>query len=329
MKLLITGGAGYIGSVVSARLLEEGHEVVVLDDLRTGHAETIDRIRAVAPEAAALSFHELPLERAGEVLDGSFDGVMHFAALALVPESVAHPERYWHGNVVGSLALLDAMRQTGVGRLVFSSTCATYGEVDVDAIDETTPTMPVNSYGASKLAVDHLISSYAQAHGLAATSLRYFNVVGALVRSEGSAGGGALGERHDPETHLVPNILRAAREGTPVTVFGTDYPTRDGTAVRDYLHVLDLADAHLAAWEGLAEGAHTIYNLGTGGGSSVREVIAAVERVTGHTLAVSEEPRRPGDPPSLVSASDLARDRLGWVPKRTLEEAIADAWAAM
>jgi UDP-glucose 4-epimerase len=325
MKILVTGGAGYIGSIVAVQLLRDGHEVVVLDDLRTGHADTIDRIAAHA-SSAEVPFHDLPIDRAGEVLDSSFDAVMHFAALALVPESVEHPERYWHGNVVGSLALLDAMRDAGVGQLVFSSTCATYGEVTVDQIDESTPTMPVNAYGASKLAVDHIISSYATAHGLAATSLRYFNVVGALVGD----GLPPLGERHDPETHLLPRLLMAARDGSTVSIFGTDYPTRDGTAVRDYLHVLDLADAHLAALAHLTPGEHTIYNLGTADGSTVREVVAAVRAVTGREdMEVEEGDRRAGDPASLVAASGLARTALGWTPTRSLQDAIADAWAAL
>ncbi|CAN5228591.1 UDP-glucose 4-epimerase GalE [soil metagenome] len=321
----MTGGAGYIGSIVAVHLLRAGHEVVVLDDLRTGHADTIDRIAAHAPAGAPLSFHQLGIDRAGEVLGEGIEGVLHFAALALVPESVTAPERYWHTNVGGSLALLDAMREAGVGRLVFSSTCATYGDPDRARIDETTPTMPVNAYGASKLAVDHIISSYAIAHGLAATSLRYFNVVGALT-GDGSP---ALGERHDPETHLVPRLLTAARDGSPVSVFGTDYPTPDGTAIRDYLHVADLADAHLSALDRLQPGRHAIYNLGTASGSSVREVIAAVEAVTGRTLDVREEDRRAGDPPALVASGARAAAELDWIPHRSLTQAIGDAWAAL
>jgi UDP-glucose 4-epimerase len=309
MKVLVAGGAGYIGSVVSAVLVRGGHEVVVLDDLRKGHADAVGDAPLV----------RLPLARAGEVLDPSFDLVVHLAADALVPESVARPEVYWANNVGEGLALLEAMRAADVGRILFSSTCAVYGQPDALPITEATPTRPVNAYGATKLAFDHALTSYAVAHGLAAVSFRYFNVVGAL---------GPLRERHDPETHLVPNLLRGAT-GDGFTIYGTDFPTRDGTAIRDYVHVLDLADAHTAALPVLQAGTHHIVNLGSGGGSSVREVLAAVERVTGRTISVREADRRPGDPPELVADSSRATDLLGWTPTRSLEQAIADAWAAM
>jgi UDP-glucose 4-epimerase len=245
--------------------------------------------------------------------------VLHFAALALVPESVEHPERYWRNNVAGTLNLLDAMRAGGVGRLVFSSTCATYGEPETIPIAEEEPAAPVNAYGASKLAVDLMIRDECRAHGLAAASLRYFNVAGASGRH---------GEDHDPETHLIPLVLQAAaglREH--VTVFGTDYPTRDGTAVRDYIHVEDLGRAHLLALDRLQPGTHLLVNLGTGDGYTVREVIEAARRVTGREIPVRDEGRRPGDPPELVAANVRARDVLGWTPRRSLEEMIADAWA--
>jgi UDP-glucose 4-epimerase len=309
MKVLVAGGAGYIGSVVARVLADDGHEVVVLDDLRKGHADAVGDLPLV----------QLPIGRASEVLDGSFDLVVHLAADALVEESVAHPERYWANNVGEGLALLDAMRAAGVGRILFSSTCAAYGQPDQLPITEATPTRPVNAYGATKLAFDHALASYATAHGLAAISFRYFNVVGAL---------GSIRERHDPETHLVPNLLRGAT-GAAFTIHGTDFPTRDGTAVRDYVHVLDLADAHRLAAEVLEAGVHRIVNLGSGGGSSVREVLAAVEAVTGRSIAVTEGPRRPGDPPELVADSTYAAELLGWRPQRPLEQAIADAWAAM
>ena len=313
MKLLVTGGAGYIGSIVAQQLLEAGHEVVVLDNLARGH-------RAAVPEGAELIeldlLNELGVHNA--VADG-FDGVMHFASLALVPESVAHPERYHRGNHVGAINLLDAMRDAGVRRLVFSSTCAVYGVPETVPMREDIPAAPVNAYGNSKLAIDRMISDECRAHGLAAASLRYFNVAGAS---------GDLGEDHEPETHLIPLVLRAAAgKSDHVKVFGTDYPTRDGTAVRDYIHVEDLGRAHAMALDAAEPGRHAIYNLGTGDGYSVKEVVDAARRVTGRDIPAREEPRRPGDPPELVASSDRIRAELGWVPEKGLDDMIADAWA--
>jgi len=312
MRLLVTGGAGYIGSVVAAQLLRAGHEVAVLDSLYRGH-------RAAVPDGAELlEVDLLDLGATRDALAGGFDGVLHFAALALVAESVEHPERYWRGNVVASLNLLDAMRNGGVRRLVFSSTCATYGEPDVVPIGEDTPPDPVNAYGNSKLAVDRMIADECRAHALGAVSLRYFNVAGAS---------GPQGEDHEPETHLIPLVLRAAAGRRPhVSIFGTDYPTEDGTAVRDYIHVEDLGEAHILALDAIRPGRHEILNLGTGTGYSVREVIDAARRVTGREIPVVEEPRRPGDPPRLVAASERVREVLGWTPRRDLETMIADAW---
>jgi UDP-glucose 4-epimerase len=313
MKLLVTGGAGYIGSIVAVHLIGAGHEVVVLDNLERGHREAV-------PEGARLVLADLrDLVAVTDAVGEGFDGVLHFAAFALVGESVSYPERYYRNNVVGTLNLLDAMRAAGVPRLVFSSTCAVYGQPDVVPIAETAPTRPANAYGASKLAVDRMISDECLAHGLGAVSLRYFNVAGA------SSG---LGEDHEPETHLIPNVLRTARGEQPfVEVFGTDYPTPDGTAIRDYIHIDDLAGAHLLALDGSRESEHQIFNLGNGSGFSVREVIAAAEQVTGREISTREAPRRPGDPPQLVSASDLIRRELGWTPlKPALEGMIADAW---
>jgi UDP-glucose 4-epimerase len=313
MKAVVTGGAGYIGSVVAAQLLDAGHDVVVIDDLSRGHAG------AVPPGAEHVDISLADAGALREPLADGVDAVLHFAALALVPESVEHPERYWRNNVAGTLNLLDAMRAGGVGRLVFSSTCATYGEPETIPIAEDEPTAPVNAYGASKLAVDLMIRDECRAHGLAAASLRYFNVAGASGRH---------GEDHEPETHLIPLVLQAAagvREH--VTVFGTDYPTRDGTAVRDYIHVEDLGRAHLLALERLQPGTHLMLNLGTGDGYTVREVIEAARRVTGREIPVRDEGRRPGDPPELVAANARARDVLGWTPQRSLDEMIADAWA--
>jgi len=312
MRILVTGGAGYVGSVVAKQLLEAGSEVVVLDDLSRGHAA------AIPPGAAHARVSLLDAAALGELLAG-VDGVLHFAALALVAESVEHPERYWRSNVVGTLNLLEAMRANAVRRLVFSSTCATYGQPETVPIGEDEPASPVNSYGASKLAVDLMIRDECRAHGLAAASLRYFNVAGAS---------GELGEDHEPETHLIPLVLQAAA-GTRehISVFGTDYPTRDGTAVRDYIHIEDLGEAHLLALERLERGRHRVFNLGTGDGYSVREVIEAARRVTGRAIPVQEEARRPGDSPELVAASARAHEELGWAPRRGLDQIIADAWA--
>ncbi|MFW5415846.1 UDP-glucose 4-epimerase GalE [Nocardiopsis sp. CNT-189] len=310
MKLLVTGGAGYIGSVVAALLTEAGHAVTVLDDLSTGHRDAV-------PEGA--SFAEASVFDAASVLGPSYDAVLHFAAESLVGESVRDPTPYWRTNVAGTLALLEAMRGHGVRRLVFSSTAAVYGDPEAVPVSEDDPARPTSPYGASKLAVDHMLRGWAEAYGLGAVSLRYFNVAGAY---------GRFGERHAAETHLVPNLLRAAAGGgEPARLHGTDYPTRDGSAVRDYLHVLDLADAHLRALEAVRPGVHRVYNLGTGSGSTVREVLGAVRRVTGLPVPVEEGPRRPGDPAVLIAAGDRARTELGWKPRRSLDETVSDAWA--
>ena len=316
MRLLVTGGAGYIGSVVGAMLAEAGHQIVVLDDLSTGHAG------AVPPQAA---FVQGDLrEHAAALLADGCDAVLHFAAKSLVGESVAKPLKYWHGNLGGTLALLEAMRAAGVARIVFSSTAATYGEPETMPITEDTPPRPTNPYGASKLAVDTALAEAARMHGLGAVSLRYFNVAGA----HRTAGGRWLGERHDPETHLIPNVLAAAgRPGQQVAIFGDDYPTPDGTCVRDYIHVTDLARAHLLALEACAPGAHRIYNLGSGTGFSNREVLAACRQATGEDIPARMDPRRPGDPPVLVASSARIRSDLGWQPELGLPDMVADAWA--
>jgi UDP-glucose 4-epimerase len=313
MRLLVTGGAGYIGSIVAQQLVARGDDVTVLDSLFRGH-------RAAVPEGAAFVQADLldAPALASIVADG-FDGVLHFAAMTLVAESVEHPERYWRGNVLGTLNLLEAMRAAGVGRLVFSSTAATYGEPSVELITEETPNVPVNAYGNSKLAVDRMIADEARAHGLAAVSLRYFNVAGAS---------GPLGEDHTPETHLVPLVLQAAAgKRASVAIFGTDYPTPDGTAVRDYVHVDDLGRAHLLALEKAVPGRHDIYNLGSERGYSVREVIDAARRVTGREIVAVEEGRRAGDPPRLVASNARARAGLGWAPELSLDQMVGDAWA--
>ena len=313
MKLLVTGGAGYVGSVVAAQLVEAGHETVVLDDLSKGHEDAV-------PEGARLVEGSLLDEGfVRGTLAGGFDGVLHFAALSLVAESVEEPERYYRNNVGGALNLLRAMGEAGVTRLVFSSTAAVYGEPEEVPIPETAPAAPTNPYGNSKLAVDRLIGDVARARGLAATSLRYFNVAGAS---------GRFGEDHEPETHLIPIVLQAAA-GTrdSVKIFGTDYPTRDGTAVRDYIHVEDLGRAHLLALEASEPGRHRIYNLGNGSGFSVLQVIEAARDVTGTDIRTEEAPRRAGDPPELVASSDAIRADLGWKPEKPdLEAMISDAW---
>src|SRR5579859_2214979 len=313
MRLLVTGGAGYIGSIVAQRLIGQGHKVVVLDNLKQGHREAV-------PDGTELIVADLlDPDAVGPVLASGFDGVLHFAALALVAESVAHPERYYRTNVGGTLNLLEAMWAVGVRRLVFSSTAAVYGEPREVPIPEAAPTLPTNTYGRSKLAVDWMIGDFCPAHGLGAISLRYFNVAGA---SDG------LGEDHEPETHLIPNILRAAMGSRPfVEVYGTDYPTPDGTAIRDYVHIDDLATAHLLALDATRAGEHQIFNLGNGSGFSVREVIRAAAVVTGGEIPTRETARRPGDPAMLVAASDRIRSELRWETRRSgLEQIMADAW---
>lgn len=310
-KYLVTGGAGYVGSVVATHLLGAGHEVTVLDDLSTGFREAVP---------AGAEFVEGRVHDAAKWLDPSYDAVLHFAASSQVGESVAKPEKYWDNNVGGSMALLAAMRTAGVRKLVFSSTAATYGEPVSTPITETDPTAPTSPYGASKLAVDHMIGGECVAHGLAAVSLRYFNVAGAY---------GSYGERHDPESHLIPLVLQVAlgaRES--IAVYGDDYPTPDGTCVRDYIHVADLADAHLLALDAAVAGEHLVCNLGNGSGFSVREVIETVRTVTGHPVPEVAAPRRAGDPAVLVASAATARERLGWTPSRAdLAGIVADAWA--
>ncbi|MBF8192036.1 UDP-glucose 4-epimerase GalE [Nonomuraea sp. K274] len=312
MRLLVTGGAGYVGSVVAAQLVEAGHEVTVLDDLSTGHEDAV-------PEGAR--FVRASITEAHDALDG-MDAVLHFAAKSLVGESVREPGRYWAANLGGTLALLDAMRDQGVNRIVFSSTAATYGEPERSPIQESDPTRPSNPYGASKLAVDTALSAFARVRGLGAVSLRYFNVAGAYGRYR---------ERHTIETHLIPNVLKVATgERASVSVFGTDYPTPDGTCVRDYVHVADLSQAHLLALDAVTPGEHKIYNLGSGAGFSVREVISVCREVTGHEIPAVVEDRRPGDPAVLVASSARIQRELGWKAERPgLRDIVSDAWEAL
>ena len=310
MKALVVGGAGYIGSVVTRLLVAEGHQVVVVDDCSTGHADSVpagvDLIRTDITEVAG-------------VLNGAgFDAVLHFAAKSLVGESVAKPSLYWRTNVQGTRALLDAMTENGVPRLVFSSTAATYGEPEAIPITEDAPARPTNTYGATKLAVDMMIAGECAATDLAAVSLRYFNVAGAAF---------GAGERHGVETHLIPIALDAAAgRRDALTIYGDDWPTPDGTPIRDYVHVADLARAHVLALTAAQPGEHLVCNLGNGAGYSVREVLATVEEVTGLEVPVTVGPRRHGDPIRLVASAGRAAERLGWTPEHTLAEMISDAW---
>jgi UDP-glucose 4-epimerase len=316
MRILVTGGAGYVGSVTVEGLIDAGHEVTVLDSLVTGHRQATEA-RAAFVEG---SFGDRDLvERT--LRDHAIDAVLHCGARSLVGQSMADPALYYHENVIGGIHLLDGLLAAGVDRIVFSSTAATYGEPERVPLQESDPTRPVNTYGATKLAFEGAMRWYG-IHGLRSMSLRYFNVAGASERH---------GEDHDPETHLIPNLLRAARSGQPATLFGDDYPTPDGTPIRDYIHVVDLADAHLLAleWTGsVATGTAEILNLGSGGGFSVREVLDAAGRVVGSPIPTVLGPRRAGDPPVLVAAIDRAREVLGWTPRRSdLAGMIGSAWA--
>ncbi|HTA01065.1 MAG TPA: UDP-glucose 4-epimerase GalE, partial [Streptosporangiaceae bacterium] len=305
MRLLVTGGAGYIGSVVAARLIAAGHEVTVLDNLSTGHADAV-------PPGATFVEGDLRDSAAGVLADG-IDAVLHFAAKSLVGESVADPGMYWSNNLGSSLALLEAMRAADVRTIVFSSTAATYGEPERVPVEETAPTRPTNPYGGSKLAVDTALAEYARIYGFGAVSLRYFNVAGAYR----DVAGAWLGERHTVETHLIPNILRIARDDAgPVSIFGDDYPTPDGSCIRDYIHVTDLASAHLLALAACSAGQHMIYNLGCGTGYSNFEVLQACRDVTGLDIPAKVTDRRPGDPAVLVASSERIGRELGWRPER-------------
>ena len=314
MRVLVTGGAGYIGSVIVARLAARGHDVTVYDDLSRGHAAAV---AAGVPLVQGDIRDEMAVREA--LLDRGCEAVVHMAALAEVAESVAEPERYRSVNEDGTAAVIEATIAAGAGGLVFSSTAAVYGTPKRTPIDEHDALAPTNPYGESKLAGERLLQQARSRRELAATALRYFNACGA---------DGACGEDHDPESHLIPLALRAARDATPIRVLGDDYPTPDGTCIRDYVHVADLADAHIAALEALP-GVQGSFNLGTGTGDSVKEVLAAVEAVTGLALTRETAPRRAGDPPVLVAGNRLAAERLEWRPRRCLVDAVADAWAWM
>jgi UDP-glucose 4-epimerase len=317
LQVLVTGGAGYVGSHVCAALKEAGHAVSILDDLSEGHRQAVEALDLPLVEGDILS--DADLDRA--FAESGAEAVVHMAAKCLVGESVEKPGLYWRVNVIGSLELAEAMARAGAKLIVFSSSAATYGQPDVGIIEETAPTEPCNPYGRTKLVFEQALSDMAAAGQLSYAALRYFNAAGAHSS-------GKIGEDHPVETHLIPNILKAAlKGGKPLKIFGSDYPTPDGTAVRDYVHVEDLARAHVLALERLAGGGESrSYNLGTGDGNSVKQVVDTARAVTGAKIPAEEAPRRPGDPPRLVASNALARKELGWFPERGLKEIISSAW---
>ena len=316
MRILVTGGTGYIGSTAVEILLTQGFEISIIDDCSMGHADTVP---------AGVRFVNGSLLNVDEVTDAltGCDAVMHFAGKSLVGESVEKPDLYHSVNVNGTRILLDEMRKQSITKIVFSSSAATYGEPKSVPILETSETIPTNPYGATKLAIDHMITAEAAAHGISAASLRYFNVAGALKAKRGW-----LAERHNPETHLIPNVLRSTTDN-PVKIFGTDWPTEDGTCIRDYVHVIDLIDAHLKALNSLGKPGHEIYNLGSGSGYSVREVVAAASSATGHQIPFIDSPRRAGDPAVLIADISKAKTRLGWEPTRDLNTMVSDTLKSM
>jgi UDP-glucose 4-epimerase len=314
MNILVTGGAGYIGSVICDQLLAEGHAVVVIDNLSKGHRD------ALADEATLVEADLLDSTAVSDALKHhQVDAVIHMAATSLVGESMSQPSKYYRNNLWATLGLLEAMAYSGISTLVFSSTAAVYGNPDKQPIEEHDPTTPTNPYGETKLAVERALHWYSLAHGLKFIALRYFNAAGATE---------TRGERHSPETHLIPLVLDAAEKSTSVAVFGDDYPTQDGTCVRDYIHVSDLSRAHVMALNSLAgSGGSATFNLGCGQGYSVREVIDAAQRVTGRSIDVEIQPRRVGDPAVLVASSARIRDALGWIPTHELlDEIVGSAW---
>ena len=317
MRVLVTGGAGYIGSVVTEELVKDGHDVVVYDNLSKGHRNAV----VEGAQFVQGDLHDADTLRK-TLTESRVEAVIHMAAYSLVGESVEAPAKYYHNNVVAGLVLLDAMRDCGVTRIVFSSTAATYGEPEAQPIRESAPTNPTNTYGETKLAFERAMNWYERAYGLRYASLRYFNAAGATEK---------CGEDHDPESHIIPITLQAATGKRPrVEIFGDDYPTADGTCVRDYIHVVDLARAHILALDVLSERS-AIYNLGCGGdGYSVRDVIDTAQRVTGKTIPVRIGPRRAGDPALLIASSDKIKSELGWQPKfQDLGLIIESAWRWM
>jgi UDP-glucose 4-epimerase len=315
MNILLTGGAGYVGSHAARYLTREGHQVVIYDNLSRGHAAATQGLPFVRGD-----LHDREL-LAQTMRERQIEAVMHFAAFALVGESVTNPDLYYENNFVGSLRLLQAMRDAGVTKIVFSSTCATYGEPEISPLVESLPQRPINSYGNSKLAVEYLLADFARAYGLGYAALRYFNAAGA-------ADDGTIGEDHRPESHLIPLILQVALgQREHITIFGNDYPTPDGTCIRDYIHVDDLAAAHLKALQRLEPGQGLKLNLGSGTGYSVQQVIETCRHVTGHAIPAVIGPRRPGDPPSLVADASLAQRTLDWRCQWSdLQTIVTSAW---
>ncbi|MEE3371308.1 MAG: UDP-glucose 4-epimerase GalE [Planctomycetota bacterium] len=315
MKLLVVGGAGYIGSHTVRRLNQQGHQVLVFDNLCTGHRQAVPSGQLIVGELTQVDYLSRVLR------DNEIEAVLHFAAFALVGESVADPALYYQNNVAGTLSLLDAMRSSGVSRIVFSSTTATYGTPQQLPITEQEPQHPINPYGFSKLVIERVLDDYASAYGMAYAALRYFNAAGASPK-------GDLGEDHTPESHLIPIILQVALgQRSNVTLFGDDYPTRDGTCIRDYIHVDDLANAHLLALEKLAPGKGLRLNLGSGSGYSVKEILDMCRKITGHAIPASIGARRAGDPPELVADASRARDLLDWTPRYSdLQTIVETAW---
>lgn len=316
MRVLVTGGTGYIGSTAVEILLSQGYEISILDDCSMGHADTVP---------AGVRFVQGSLLNANEVADAlqGCEAVMHFAGKSLVGESVEKPDLYQSVNVDGTRILLDEMRKQSITKIVFSSSAATYGEPKIVPILETSETNPTNPYGATKLAIDHMITEEAKNHGISAASLRYFNVAGALKAQRGW-----LAERHNPETHLIPNVLRST-DANPVKIFGTDWPTEDGTCIRDYVHVIDLIDAHIKALNSLGQPGHEIYNLGSGSGYSVREVVKAASDAIGHQIPFVDSPRRAGDPAVLIADISKAKRMLDWSPTRNITTMVADTLQSM
>ena len=325
MNVLVTGGAGYIGSHCVIALLDAGYDVVIFDNFSTGHKETAEKLSEIQSKGKLLGTVEGDLLNMSD-LDGLFnsyriDAVIHFAAFSQVAESMRDPGKYYRNNVCGTLNLLDSMRGHGVGMIVFSSTAATYGEPEYTPIDEGHPQVPINPYGQTKFVIERIMDDYDKAYGLRSVRLRYFNVAGADSQCR-------VGEWHDPETHLIPNILKSTTDpGKNFSMFGTDYPTRDGTCIRDYVNVEDLADAHIKALEYLKKGGRTdFFNLGTNSGSSVREVFDSCEKILGTSIPLCVEGRRPGDPAILVADNKKAKEILGWEPKRDLVKSIGTAY---
>ena len=312
MAVLVVGGAGYIGSHAAHVLRRKGYDVIIYDDLSNGRKELAEGFELIVGGIADSAKLAKALTRC--------DAVMDFAAHAYVGESVQNPKKYWHNNVVSSLTLLDAVMESRVRKFIFSSTCAVYGDPVKVPITESNPRQPVNPYGATKLAFENALEAYGRAYGLRFVSFRYFNAAGADES-------GTIGELHDPETHLIPVIFQAAQgKRAALDIFGDDYPTADGTCIRDYIHVTDLAEAHVLGLEYLAKGEPTAMNLGTGTGYSVKEVVTAVERITGHKVPTHITARRPGDPPELVADPSLAEKLLKWKAKRSLDAIVSTAW---